>query len=92
MAHYITNAYLFHLADATVVATLLPFYLYLPGGSMPVAAVAGGFVALSFLWRLVRGMKTIFAQPDGSCFFLFYYLCTVELIPVLVGIKLFISQ
>ena len=84
---YITNNYLFHLMEATVtIALLFPFF-YLPGARTAMAFITGGFVAIAFLVRLFRGVKIFLTLPNSSNFYLFYYLCIVELIPILALIK-----
>lgn len=87
---YITNNYLFHLALSIVVVPLLFPMVYAPwGGSM--IYVIGGVTAVEFFMRLYNGIKLFLTQSKDFYFHLFYYLCTVELIPILVLIKFFIS-
>ena len=87
VALYITSNYLFHLLEAmVVVALLLPFF-YLPGGQKAMFTAIAAFLAIAFVWRFARGMKVFLTLSNGSYFYLFYYLCIVELIPVLALLK-----
>lgn len=92
VAAYISSSYFFHLTEATLVTALLPLFFYMPGARHSMALVIAIVVAAAFLTRFFRGSKIIFAQANGSSFYLFYYLCIVELIPVLAIIKWIIVQ
>lgn len=84
---YITNNYLYHLVLASLLTPLLFLYFYLPHGKTTMLTVIAVVVALEFMVRLFRGMKLFLTQSSGSYFYLFYYLCIVELAPILVLIK-----
>lgn len=92
VSSYITSNYIHHLVLATLVAPLLLLELYLPGARMPVFCVVVALVALVLLMRLVRGGQIFFGKSGGVSFFLFYYLCTVEILPLMVLLKWIISQ
>lgn len=87
---YITSNYLFHMVEATVVVILLFPLFYLPGGREAMHYIIAGFISLAFAWRFIRGLKFFLTLPNSSSFYLFYYLCIVELIPILVLIKWFL--
>lgn len=89
---YITNNYLFHLVEATVTTILLYPFFYLPGAQETMLYSIVGFLVLAFLMRYARGMKVFLTVKNSSNFYLFYYLCIVEIIPILVIIKWFIEQ
>lgn len=92
VGQYITSNYLYHLLEATVTLVLLyPFY-YLPGAENAMLYIIAIFMATAFVVRFFRGMKVFLTLPKGSSFYLFYYLCIVETIPILVIIKWFIAQ
>ncbi len=84
---YIINNYFFHLVEATVVTVLLFPFFYLPGGQTAMLYIIGGFIALAFIIRFGRGIKVFLTLPNSSSFYLFYYLCIVELIPILALVK-----
>ncbi len=88
----ITGNYLFHLATATVLMLLIPLFFYLPGARNVMLVVLAVFVGLAFASRLFQGMKVFLTQSNGHCFYLFYYLCIVESIPILALLKWFILQ
>lgn len=84
---YITSNYIYHLALATLVLPLAFLYCYMPFGHNVIGYGLLGLVLLEFLLRLFRGMKLFLTQSTASHFYLFYYLCIVELVPILVLIK-----
>lgn len=84
---YITSNYLYHLVLATVVLPLLFLQVYMPWGNMAVIYVIIALTVLVFVMRLARGIKIFLTNSKGSSFYLFYYLCTVEIVPFLVLIK-----
>lgn len=87
VALYITNNYLFHLTEALVVTALLFPFFYLPGAQTTLFSIIAGFVLIAFTVRLIRGMKVFLTLPNSSSFYLFYYLCIVEMVPILALIK-----
>ena len=89
---YITNGYLCHLMLTTVVIPLLFFLVYMPIGQQVVLYCIYALVALCFLMRLLRGVYLFLTFSKGHSFYLFYYLCTVEIVPVLVLAKWLLSQ
>ena len=92
VALYLTNNYLYNLAEATALVVLLfPFY-YLPGAQETMLYVLGGVAAAGFVMRFGRGVKVFLTLKNRSSFYLFYYLCIVELVPILVILKWFIEQ
>ena len=42
--------------------------------------------------RLVQGVKIFLTHANGVGFYLFYYLCIVELVPVVVLLRVLIAQ
>ena len=89
---YITNNYLYHLGEAAVVCVMLYHFCYLPGAREAMLYLMGGFLALAFVSRFVRGVKVFLTLSNACGFYLFYYLCIVEIIPLLVVLKWFIAQ
>jgi hypothetical protein len=92
VALYMTNNYLYHLMEASVTTVILYPFFYLPGAQTAMLYTLGGFIALAFVSRFVRGVKVFLTLKNSSSFYLFYYLCIVEMIPILVIIKWFIAQ
>lgn len=87
---YIDSNYVYHQIEGVVVVALLFLFFYLPGAKMVMLYIILGFLVLAFLMRFVRGMKVFFTHPNSSSFYLFYYLCIVEIAPILVAIKWFL--
>lgn len=92
VARLITSNYVYHLLEASVLTLGLFLHFYLPLAGTVVLWVLGGLLLVGMVMRMVRSTKIIFTQSNGSSFYLFYYLCTVELIPAVVAFKLFIMQ
>ena len=88
---YIINGYLYHLLLATAVIPPLLLQLYLPDAKEIVFYIIAALVAIVFIARIFRGMRLFFSNTHTSYLYLFYYLCIVEIIPILVLIKWFIS-
>lgn len=87
---YITSNYLFHLTLAILMLPLLFLQAYLPVGADAVRWVMAGLAAIEFVVRLVRGMNVFLTNSSCSHLYLFYYLCTVEIVPILVLVKWFL--
>lgn len=87
---YVANNYLFHLALSIAVVPMLFPMVYAPWGGGMIYAIAG-VTAVEFIMRFYNGMKLFLTQSKDFYFHLFYYLCTVELIPILVLIKFIVG-
>ena len=86
---YITSNYLYHITLTLFSLPFLLLELYLPWDNRAIYIAHIVLVALFFIMRIIRGMQLFLTHADNSRFYLFYYLCTVESIPILVLIKLF---
>lgn len=84
---YITSNYLFHLALPTLLVPLLFPFVYLPWGHEVFTYLIAGITAFELIVRLFRSLQLFLTNSVGSRFYLFYYLCTVELVPILVLAK-----
>ena len=89
---YITSNYLYHLIEATGVIALLFLYFYLPGGRTAMTWVLVIYLCTVFLTRFLRSVKIFLTHPNGSSFYLFYYLCIVEIVPFIIVLKWFFAQ
>lgn len=47
--------------------------------------------ALVFLFRLARGLSIVLSKSGGIKLYLFYYLCIIEIVPVLILVKVLIA-
>lgn len=93
MAAYIFNIFLVNSVLGMLmlpVIVLLAFATWIPAAWLIRLALA--IVLLSFLYRLVRGVLIGRASPAFSPFYLILYLCTLELTPLLVVVKLASSR
>lgn len=91
MESYITSNYFYHLALATLALPLVFLQTYLPQGGDVVLYILAGVTLLELILRLFRGMKLFLTQSSGPYIYLFYYLCIVEMAPILVLVKWFIE-
>ena len=70
---------------------LIPSTLLLAYGELQwkwaIIACVGAFAALLFLYRIARGAITAF-QQGINVFDIFFYICTLEFLPILFGYKL----
>lgn len=88
---YLANGYLFHLVLTILLLPAALLYFYAPFAPPFGIALLAALLLVGWLGRIVRGISLFFAHPVGQHFHLFYYLCTVELIPILVIIKQIIA-
>lgn len=87
---YIANTYLFDIVGAFIFIPLLFFAIYSPFALGVTYTLAGILILLS-LWRMTRGLQLIISNAKTSKFYLFYYLCILEIVPIIIVIKLLIS-
>lgn len=87
---YVISNYLYHLTLTVLLLPLLFLQTYLPHGGEEVLWVMAGVAVLELLMRAVRGLNVFLTNSLCSHLYLFYYLCTVEVIPVLVLVKWFL--
>ncbi|MBR2959792.1 MAG: DUF4271 domain-containing protein [Bacteroidales bacterium] len=92
MSAYINSSYLYHLLLTMALIPLTLMLVYMPWGNTAVLGTMGGLVALAFAMRMIRGVKLFLTISSTTSFYLFYYLCTVELAPLLVLIWWFFAQ
>lgn len=92
MSAYITSSYLYHLVLCIALVPLTLLLLYMPWGNMVVLVAIGVLAALLFAMRMIRGVKLFLTISSTLSFYLFYYLCTVELIPIVILIWWFFAQ
>lgn len=86
---YVSNVYIYNMIGAIVLPPLLFLALYCP--QVPALLyTCAGLVGLLFLIRLIRGLMLVLSNVKNSRFYIFYYLCTFEIVPLLVLSKLFL--
>ena len=84
---YISNTYLYNTIGCLLLMPLLFVELYCPAAPA-MLYVCAGMVALLFAARLVRGLSVVLKVVKNSRFYLFYYLCILEIAPIMVLFKL----
>lgn len=92
---YLTNNYLFRMFASIIILPLLLLLFFSPRGTEIFLYTVLATGAVFFILRLIRGAQIILTIPNGSKFYLFYYLCTLELAPLLIlakGIKSYILE
>lgn len=88
---YLSSNYMYHLLYG-ITATVMAFFVCYTDNVGPIfLLVFLGILGLLFIMRLLRGMQLILTHAKASKLYLFYYLCTLEIVPVLVLIKATIS-
>ncbi len=98
IAHFLkiqdeTRAYFFHIFvfNKTFALVVFPFLLVLPyiDAQWGIIMLKGSFLLLGFFYflRIVR-LLTYSVSRNVSLFYLFLYLCALEIIPILVIVKL----
>lgn len=92
IAACISSNYIFHLIVGTIMAPLLMLQAYLPIGRDVIFYIIVSIAALEFIMRLFRGIQLFLTLSKSRSFYLFYYFCTIEVVPILVLIKLLLTQ
>jgi hypothetical protein len=71
---------------------LLPIVIFIVYGPPKyiVAFTYVGFalIALAFITRVVKGISTVLIKKETTMFYIILYLCTLEILPILIGLKL----
>lgn len=88
----ITSNYIYHLLLATALAPLLLLQAYLPWGRDIIFYIMAALTALCLIIRLIRSLQLFLTFSKSRSFYLFFYLCTVEAVPLLVLAKWFLIQ
>ncbi len=84
---YLENAFVVNFWTAILLMPMLFYQAYVPD-SQSIVYVVIGFFILS-LYKVVRGSIVGFKTAGFSAYYLFLYLCGVEIAPLLLGGKLF---
>ena len=88
---YLSSNYIYHLLYA-IAATSLAFFIFYTdtmGGTF--FYILAGILGLLFVIRLIRGLQLILTFSKTPKFYLFYYLCILEIVPIIIIIKVAIS-
>ncbi len=92
LSEYLFTVFLVNIALGVLLFPIVVGGIYLKGvPSLDVLYVGLGIIGLGFLYRFARGLKLGFDQKVSK-FHLFLYLCTLEFVPLVVLIKVFVSS
>jgi hypothetical protein len=88
---YLHNTFVVNKGLGIVLFPIVVMAHYLPGILMPVLLIAGLVAFLvAFFWKLLRAYQIIIRR-DILIFYLILYLCTLEILPFLLGYKFVIA-
>ena len=86
---YLTNTLCYYFFELMILLPTIFFLFYLvPDYSKIVLLVLGIFIFILDMVRVGRGLLMILLESKFSHLYLFYYLCIVEIVPVLLLVKL----
>lgn len=88
---YNSNNYIYQFVACFLLLPLQLIAFYSPANRSVLITLLVIIVCFFFIMRLFRGMKLILTNATSSKFYLFYYLCIVETVPLLVLGKQFIT-
>ena len=84
---YLSSNYIYHLLYGIVAAAFAFFVCYTDSMGRIFFYILAGIIGLMFLFRLVRGMQIILTNSKTPKFYLFYYLCIFEIVPIVIVAK-----
>jgi hypothetical protein len=88
-SRYVLNSLIFDLSLGVI---LLPFLIFITyTGSDILIYLFLSIASITFIYKLLRGFIIGLSYSGFSLFYLFLYLCTVEVLPVVVVVKLLVS-
>ncbi|MCQ2262084.1 MAG: DUF4271 domain-containing protein [Bacteroidales bacterium] len=79
---YLFSNYFWHLMECVLLLPIVVFLFYVPSVTFLITYLLCIGAGLCFFVRLFRNLQMVLTIPNASKFYLFYYLCIVELIPV----------
>ena len=87
---YILNSYLYYSVGSLIIPPLLLLVFYSSIAETALLRTTLIIITIIFIVRLFRGMQLILTNSKTSKMYLFYYLCILEIAPILVMAKLII--
>lgn len=88
---YNANNYIYQFVSCFLLLPVLLFAFYSNGNANNLVTLLLSVISFFFVIRLFRGMKLILTNATSSKFYLFYYLCILEIVPLLILGKQFIT-
>lgn len=87
---YLSSNYIYHLLYAIAATGLAFFIFYTDYVGQTFLYILFYILAFLFIVRFLRGMQIILTNSKTSKFYLFYYLCILEIVPIIALIKVVI--
>ena len=84
---YLSSNYIYHLLYGIVATAFAFFIFYTDYAGQTFLYILYGIIALLFAIRFLRGMQLILTYSKTPKLYLFYYLCILEIVPIIVLIK-----
>ena len=84
---YLSSNYIYHLLYGIVATTFAFFVFYTDKVGPTFLNILLVVLGILFTIRLIRGMQLILTNSKTPKFYLFYYLCILEILPIFVLIK-----
>lgn len=88
---YISSNYIYHLLYAIAATALSFFIFYTDTMGETFFYILAGLIGVLFIIRLIRGLQLILTFSKTPKFYLFYYLCILEIVPIIIIITTVIS-
>ena len=88
---YLTSSHLFYTVGGMVLTPLLLFVYFAGNISDTAMTFAAIFIAIILILRFIRGLQLILTNSKSSKLYLFYYLCILEIVPILATVKIIIQ-
>lgn len=85
---YLTSGHLFYFAGGMLLPPLLLFVYFAGAGGEAALIISAALIAIILITRLIRGLQLILTNSRSSKLYLFYYLCILEIVPILAMVKI----
>lgn len=88
---YLTSTHLFYFVECLLLTPLLLLVFF--GGAISRVAliISIAIIGITLVTRVIRGIQLILTNSRTSKLYLFYYLCILEIVPILVVAKILIG-
>ena len=89
---YLSSNYIYHLLYGIAATAIAFFIFYTDRVGQTFLYILLAIIALLFTARLLRGMQLILTNAKTQKFYLFYYLCILEIVPLIIVSKVVINS
>ena len=89
---YLSSNYIYHLLYGIAATAIAFFIFYTDRVGQTFLYILLAVIALLFTARLLRGMQLILTNAKTQKFYLFYYLCILEIVPLIIVSKVVINS